>query len=76
MNNEFEEIGKKAVVVQLKVLSPHLPGGTEENDGKPQESRSPDRDLNLGPPEYETGVLTTQSRRSAHPVFIYLISIQ
>jgi hypothetical protein len=29
-----------------------------------QDSWSPGRDLNPGPPEYETGVLTTQPRRS------------
>jgi hypothetical protein len=29
-----------------------------------QDSRSPGRDLNLGSPEYEEGVLTTQPRRS------------
>jgi hypothetical protein len=28
------------------------------------DSLSPDRDLNAGPPEYESGVLTTQSRCS------------
>jgi hypothetical protein len=28
-----------------------------------QDSWSPGRDLNPGPPEYETGVLTTRSRR-------------
>jgi hypothetical protein len=29
-----------------------------------QDSRCPGRDLNLGPPEYEAGVLTTRPRRS------------
>jgi hypothetical protein len=31
-----------------------------------QDTRSPGRDLNLGLPEYEVGVLTTQPRRSVH----------
>jgi hypothetical protein len=34
-----------------------------------QDSRSPGRDLNPGPPEYEAGVLTTRQRRS---VLIYI----
>jgi hypothetical protein len=32
-------------------LSQHMPGETEENYEQPQDSWSPDRDLNLGPPE-------------------------
>jgi hypothetical protein len=35
-----------------KILSRNWPGGTEENLN--QDSRSPGRDLNLGPPEYES----------------------
>jgi hypothetical protein len=31
-----------------------------------QNSRSPGRDLNLGSPEYEAGVLITQSRHLGH----------
>jgi hypothetical protein len=30
MNNELERIWKEAVMSYLKVLSDHLPGGTEE----------------------------------------------
>jgi hypothetical protein len=35
MNNEYERIWKEAVVVLLKVLPQHLPGGSEENLEKP-----------------------------------------
>jgi hypothetical protein len=49
---EFERIWKEGVVTKFKV-----PGGTAENKEKCQSSV---RDLNLGPPEYKTGVLTTR----------------
>jgi hypothetical protein len=35
MNNKLEGIWKEAVMAQFKVLSHHLPGGTEENQEKP-----------------------------------------
>jgi NADPH-dependent 7-cyano-7-deazaguanine reductase QueF len=35
-----------------------------------QDSRSPGRDFNPGPPEYETGVLTTRPRRSATNIIL------
>jgi hypothetical protein len=47
----------------FKVLTRDLPRGTEDNQKTPNDIRSPGRDLNSGPPEYEE-VLTTQSRRS------------
>jgi hypothetical protein len=54
---------KEAVVAWFKVLSRHLPGRTEENHKNlSQDSWFPGRDLNPGPPEYETGVLTTRPR--------------
>jgi hypothetical protein len=43
------------------VLPQHLPGGlrtTTENLS--QDSQYPGRDMNLGPPEYEAGVLTNR----------------
>jgi hypothetical protein len=40
-----------------KALSRHSPGGTEENKSLSHGSRSPCRDLNQGPPGYESGVL-------------------
>jgi hypothetical protein len=49
---------KEAVVSQFKVLPQNLRGETEEKYEKPhsQDSRSPGRNLNPGPPEYEAGV--------------------
>jgi hypothetical protein len=35
-----------------------------------QGSRSPGRDLNPGPPEYEAGVLTTRPRRSVNLIIM------
>jgi hypothetical protein len=53
------------VVIQFKVLSPYLLGGTEKNhENLSQDSRSPGRDLNPRRPEYEVGVSTTLPRRS------------
>jgi hypothetical protein len=47
------------------LLSRHSPGWTEENHGSlSQDSWSPLRNLNPGPPEYEAGVLTTRLRSS------------
>jgi hypothetical protein len=48
-------------VPYFKVLSRHLPGGTEENYEKThsQDSWSTARDLKPGPPEYEAGVIIT-----------------
>jgi hypothetical protein len=43
-----------AVVEQFKALPRHFLGGTEENY---EQSRSPVREMNPGPPEYELRVL-------------------
>jgi hypothetical protein len=51
-------MSKEAVVYNFKVLPKHLPGGTEENNEKPQDSRDP------GPSEYKAGFLTTRPRPS------------
>jgi hypothetical protein len=60
VNDELEKIWKEAVMTKFKVLSWYLPGGSEENHKNlSQDSQSPSQDLNLGPPEYEAGVLTT-----------------
>jgi hypothetical protein len=49
----------------FKVLSLHLSGGTEETvENLSQDCRSPGRDLNQEPPEYEAGVLSTRPRCS------------
>jgi hypothetical protein len=52
-------------VAQFKVLSRLFAGGTEETTKSvSQDIRSPGRDLNPEPPEYEAEVLTTGLRRS------------
>jgi hypothetical protein len=59
VNNEQEGIWKKAAVASCKVPSRHLLGGTEKTTKSlSQSSRSPGRDYNPGPPEYEPGVPT------------------
>jgi len=37
---------KETVLVQVEVLSMHLPGGTECNDEESQDNRSPCQNLN------------------------------
>jgi hypothetical protein len=55
----MELMWKKAIVAYFKVLSQHFPVGTEDNHEKlHQDSRSPSRDLNPGPPEHEPSVRT------------------
>jgi hypothetical protein len=54
----WKECGRKLSWPIFKVLSPHLTGGTEENHKRPQVGWCPDRDLNPGHPEYETGMLS------------------
>jgi hypothetical protein len=36
MHSELERIWKEAAVIKFKVLSQHLPVGTQENHEKPQ----------------------------------------
>jgi hypothetical protein len=43
-----------------------LEGLRKNHEKLSQDSRSPGRDLNPEPPEYEAGVLTTQPRRSVY----------
>jgi hypothetical protein len=60
VNDELTKIWKEALWPNFKVLSLHSPRKTKENHEKlRRNSRSPGRDLNPEPPEYETGVLTT-----------------
>jgi hypothetical protein len=55
-----EGFGRKQSRPNFKVLSRHSPKGTEKNmKTLSQDSRSPGRDLSLGPPEYEAAMLTT-----------------
>jgi hypothetical protein len=52
--------GRKWLWSNFKVPTWHLPGGTEKTmKNLCQDSQSPSRDFNMGPPEYETGVLIT-----------------
>jgi hypothetical protein len=61
MDNALERTWKEAVVAYFKVLSRHLPGGTEKtHKNHSQDSLSPGRNLNSEPPEYEAGVLSTR----------------
>jgi hypothetical protein len=65
VNDELKRVWKDAVVAYFKVLTQNLPGWTERNhENQCQDIRSPGRDLNPGPAEYEAGVLTTRSRCS------------
>jgi hypothetical protein len=69
-------------VAQFKVLYRHLFGGSEENNKTPQDSQFVGRDLNPGLPQYEAGVLMSQSRHSVESqvnkikFFTMLIQIQ
>jgi hypothetical protein len=54
--------GQNAELLIVKVgmvLSRNLPGGTKENHVEAQDSLSPGQDLNPGPPEYKSEVITT-----------------
>jgi hypothetical protein len=55
-----KDVEEQAVMAHFKVLSQRLRGGTEKNTKTlSQDIRSPGRDLNPRPPEYEGGVSTT-----------------
>jgi hypothetical protein len=58
--HELQMIWQEVVVAYFNVLSRNLPGGTEENNTLSQDSLSPGRDLNAGPPENEAGMPTTR----------------
>jgi hypothetical protein len=54
----WKGFGRKWSWPNFKVLSWHLPGGTEENHEKPQSGLLVSRPrFNPGPSEYEAGVL-------------------
>jgi hypothetical protein len=56
MNHELERIWKEAVVAKLKVLTRYLHGVTDKaHKNVGHDSLSPGRNLNPGPPEYESG---------------------
>lgn len=51
---------QNVLLSHFKVLAQNFPGGTEEKHKiLSQDSRSPLRNLNQGPPEHEMGVLAT-----------------
>jgi hypothetical protein len=58
MMMNWKRFGRKRLWSNFKVLSQHLPGGTEANhENFNQESLSPVPRFEPGPPEYEAGVL-------------------
>jgi hypothetical protein len=54
----------------FNLLFRNWPVGTEEKHEKSHDRRSPSRDLNPGPSEYEAGGLTTVPRRSVPPFLV------
>jgi hypothetical protein len=72
--DELERIRKEAVVAKFKVLAQHFHGLRKTTKILSQDSRSPGRDLNAGPPEYEAEVLTTRSLRLVYFYIIFLCS--
>jgi hypothetical protein len=65
MIGEMENMWKEAIVAEFKVLSRHLPRGTEKKPVKSQSnSPSPGWDLNPGRPEYEAILLATRPWQS------------
>jgi hypothetical protein len=56
-DNQLGRMFKATVMVQLEVLSWHLPGDTGENHEKSQNSRCSGNILNLSPPRYVAEVL-------------------
>jgi hypothetical protein len=60
MNKESEKIWKEAVVVYIKVLSPYLPRGIEENHEKPQGSRYRRQVSNSSPLWYMSKALSLE----------------
>jgi hypothetical protein len=54
INDELERIWKEAVLALFQVLSQHLTGELRKlMENLSQDSQSPGRDLNLGPPKYK-----------------------
>jgi hypothetical protein len=51
----WEECGKEWSWYNFKLLARSLPGGTEYDQVKPQDNRSPGLDLNVSPPKMQGG---------------------
>jgi hypothetical protein len=62
MGNHLEGSGRGLIFRYYS--GSHLEGLRKTKINLDQDSRSPGRNLNLGPPEYEAGILTTRPRRS------------
>jgi hypothetical protein len=63
----LERIWKQAVMAKFRKLSWHWLRGTEENkqtNNFRQKNQSASRDLNLGPPKCDAGVINIRQRRS------------
>jgi hypothetical protein len=77
VNNELERCGRKRSWPNLRYHPGIcLEGLRKDTETLSQYSRSPGRDLNPRPPEYEAGVLTTRPQRSvALPTQIFFIII-
>jgi hypothetical protein len=79
MSDELERICKKAVWPNFEGLSDiRLEGLREATRNLSQDSRSPGRDLNSGPPKYEAYFPTTRPRRSIlryHVPFCYFLYV-
>jgi hypothetical protein len=69
VKDELKGLGRKRSWPNFKVLPRNVSGGTEENHEKPQDSRSPVRGLNPGPPEYEARVSTILPLNSVISLF-------
>jgi hypothetical protein len=68
-------IRKETVLAYFKKLHTDLPSGTEKEHKKlNQDSQSPGRDFNTGPPEYEARVLITQPRHLVKSTTMFLQS--
>jgi hypothetical protein len=61
-NNELQRMQKEVIVAYFKVLSRHLPGGTEENRRKHQ-SRQP-----VYGSRYDPGTISTRRRSTNYSV--------
>jgi hypothetical protein len=74
MNDELERVRKKRPLRNSSYYRGiYLEGLRKTTRNPSQDSRSPDRELNPGPHEYEAEVLTTQPRRSVRFWLIVLL---
>jgi hypothetical protein len=62
MNNDLERMWKESVMTLRCYTGICLEELSKTREILSQDSRSPSRGQNLGPPEYESGVLITQPR--------------